>query len=82
MIMQLIINFHEPCLVNKRNHTSHLKKKCFYHKDKFVNVRAIYNLVLPCSNSTFFGIKQVISSPSILMHDSLSIHTYVTSPYK
>lgn len=69
--MQFIINFHELFLVNKRNHTSHLKKKCSYHKDKFVNVRPIYNLVLPCSNLTFFGIKVVISSSSFSMHGSL-----------
>lgn len=81
MIMQLIINFHELFLVNKRNHTSHLKKKtCSYHKDKFVNVRAIYNPVLPCSNLTFFGIKEVISSSSFSMHGSLLIYTHFTSP--
>lgn len=28
--MQLIINFHELCLIYKRNLTSQLKKKCFY----------------------------------------------------
>lgn len=70
MIMQLIINFHELRLSNKRNHSSHLKKNAFI---KLVNVRAIYNLVLPCSTSTCFCIKQVISSPLISMHCSLLI---------
>lgn len=79
MIMQLIINVHELCLVYKRNLTSQLKKNAFI---KLVNIRAIYNLVLPCSTSTFFCIKQVIFSSLISMHGSLSIYTYFSSPYK
>lgn len=79
MIMQFIINFHELCLVYKRNLTSELKKNAFI---KLVNVRAIYNLVLPCSTSTFFCIKQVSFSSLIFMHGSLSIYTCFTSPYK
>lgn len=81
-IKQLSRRLNESCLVNKRNHTSHLKIKCFCHSDKLVNVRAIYHLVLPCSNSSFWGIKQVISSSSICINGSLSIYTYFSSPYK
>lgn len=42
-IIQLIINFHELFLVNKRNHTSHLKKKTA-HKDTFVKLER-YNIL-------------------------------------
>lgn len=82
MIMQSIINFDELFLVNKRNHPFHLKKKCFYHKDKLVNVRTIYDIALSCSTSTFLCIKQVISSFPISMHGSCSKYTYLTPPYK